>query len=161
MSSFGPYDANSEALLCAQCARARQTNGPPLLSLAHNVVFGSPGRCNLPTLSLLETLLIRRVIPYAHIVKIVDGKTSYALSGHVISIATDAADRTADLSNARLVLPRRDIATFFSVTFIGAFDRWRRLINFTPDHPRNLITSYGALFRGTLSVLSTRTFYCS
>lgn len=159
LATAGPPAENSVALLCRRCARithkADARHNIPAISLAKGFDFGSLVRCGLPELSLLEMMLVRRVMPYGHIVKLVDGESHFALAGHLVAIATDSAERIADAAVARRVLPRRDAGEFLSVVFVGSLDRWQRLMSFAPNDPRQLMNSYGQICRDTAVATST------
>ena len=155
MQSPVPHREDSIALLCRRCAHTLcRSRTIPSLSIAKGYDYGSLERCGLPELSLLEMMLVRRIMPYGHIVKLVDGESHYALAGHLVAIPTEAADRIADASVAQMHLPRRDVANFVSVVFVGQCDRWERLMTATPDQPSFLGNTYGQIFRGLLFVSS-------
>ena len=134
MADPGPYTLNSIALLCPSCATCviKKIQPIPKYCLHSGFDFSNPSNHNLPELSILEILMIQKCILYGKVAKLF-GSGQLALTGHMVSVSTNAADEFAKQIVFNNSLPRLDVETIqLSVTFIGSLDRWKRLIGKNP-----------------------------
>ncbi len=130
---------DSNVIVCLACAQACTRGNLPPLSIAAGVNFGRIP-VNMPVLSLLETILIQRVRVFSHVLKLVEGAGQLAVAGHVVAVATTAAERAAN----SLRLPRRESleSCGLEVVFVGSLDRWQRLARIDHTGAPIILTLY-------------------
>ena len=117
------------AFLCAPCSVAVQADTKPKLSIAAGVDYGlaarlltADGTPLLPTLSVLEEIVISRVRLYGVIVKLSGGlSASKAIKGHMLSRPHDAPEVAAPaVSFPRIPDDTAELAELIQVFFVGA-----------------------------------------
>ena len=94
-----------------------------------SIAFGDWGRIpsDLPPLTPLEKLCISKMIPFANIIKLKDthGANQNAIKGHFLTIPIDNSEIEKTLVD---ILPRFDLPQYILLVFIGAKDRYGRII---------------------------------
>jgi hypothetical protein len=130
---------NNFATLCGSCYQqiCRPTPIVPNYSIASGIDFGNPERIGLPTLTLIEELLLAQSRLYVSIVKLIGNKLSERQSakrGHVITFPQpDGPTKLTELqrmnSEEMEDYPRiKNLSEFISVVFVGTRLQFEALV---------------------------------
>jgi hypothetical protein len=144
---------NNFATLCGSCYQqiCRPTPIVPNYSIASGIDFGNPERIGLPTLTLIEELLLAQSRLYVSIVKLIGNKLSERQSakrGHVITFPQpDGPTKLTELqrmnSEEMEDYPRiKNLSEFISVVFVGTRLQFEALVQsrFSDVRVLNLIS---------------------